>query len=109
MPKIIQITNAEYHSPRTGSGTFLHALLDDGSVHYRNLEGHWLPVALPSAWMPEPRIATSRQSQRPEWDTFISDIHLELRQRHYIQCPCGNKLNNLQLVREHWQQGHFDA
>lgn len=51
MPKIIQIMSAPYHSASIGSDTFLHALLDDGSVHFRNLDGRWLPVALPTAWV----------------------------------------------------------
>lgn len=108
MPKIIQIMSAPYHSASIGSGTFLHALLDDGSVHFRNLDGRWLPVALPTAWVQTELVSspTPRQPQRPEWDAFASRAQ---KGGGILICNCGTNLLTLQQIREHWQQGHFDA
>ena len=38
---------------------------------------------------------------RPRWE----DIK---RSGGYMVCPCGNILQTIQVIMEHWQLGHFD-
>jgi hypothetical protein len=40
---------------------------------------------------------------RPDWDEFTRGTS-----GGYLQCACGLILQTFELVREHWQRGHFD-
>jgi len=40
---------------------------------------------------------------RPEWTEFCGHID-----GGYIQCGCGEMLGAKELIRKHWQAGHFD-
>lgn len=112
MPKIIQIT-------KTARKESFLALDDSGQLfaYCPEIAGlsveSWQRILLLPEHMPlapkseEPALRTA--PQRPEWNAIISGIHLDMRQRHFVQCPCGDHLNTLQLVREHWQLGHFDT
>jgi hypothetical protein len=43
---------------------------------------------------------------RPDWPAFIAQI---MASRAYATiCGCGASLVNQEMVREHWQRGHFD-
>lgn len=40
---------------------------------------------------------------RPDWELIATQLD-----GSYIQCTCGEILQTLRQVREHWQAGHYD-
>jgi len=99
MPKIIQIISAVYHSAATGSDTYLHALLDDGSVHFRTRDGCWKPVALPFAW-----------EQPNPWKEFRRKMRDSIPVGGWWRCPtCHTDIYRYDsaALKSCWKAGHF--
>lgn len=47
---------------------------------------------------------------RPDWDEFVKHHWKQLYFKGAcIECSCGQEIQNMLIIKQHWEVGHFDT